>query len=599
MTASLATRPASDPAPAAMPSTVAAPNGSVFGWGLALTGQFVLVFAVVALSAPGRIDIVDGQTRYEVARSLVDHGDVRVRDPRVWFMVFPGRDGDLYSAYKLPQSVLGVAAIWLADATGPVREARRHFFFSLTGAFAAALLALAFALWFRGQGHAPAAAVAWGCLGIFCTPSWFYGTSTFDDILGSAAVVWAVAVAFLGRRRWPLSAALAGGLLASVAFHCKEPLGVFVLAVLAAVVDPRVPLRRQWGRVALVLAGLAVGLATYRLYELYKFPPGTTDRHAELMKQYVPFWTPNPLPALAGLALSPGAGALWYCPPLLLGVVGLWRWRKAEPRFCRALLAGVAVFVLFISFLTFFTGDPAWGPRYLTPIFALCWLFVSTGAAALGARPTRLLLALGIVVQLLGLSVDQHRLYLGRNLPSAFYYHISPWLYFDPAVAQLLNRPREIREILQADGSRTVAFTPAPEPTFAVPVIEFIDCAEPTMTTSAVGLVPGAFGGGLTAPAMFLTRPQREDRSAAIPRYHVFHAFRPWWASQGYLAAAERPVDCGATAALLLALAAAGGGGLWAGIWLLRSERSRWQGCPPPHTHAQAPCQPMPGTVSQ
>src|SRR5437763_6606937 len=97
-------------------------------WG-ALAGLFLVVFAAVALSGPGRIDIVDGQTRYEVARSLVDHGDVQVRDRRVWFMVFPGRDGQPYSSYKLPQSILGVGAIWLADATGPQVEARRHFFF--------------------------------------------------------------------------------------------------------------------------------------------------------------------------------------------------------------------------------------------------------------------------------------------------------------------------------------------------------------------------------------------------------------------------------------------------------------------------------------
>ena len=44
-------------------------------WPVALIGQFLVVFALVALSGPGRIDIIDGQTRYEVARSMVDHGD--------------------------------------------------------------------------------------------------------------------------------------------------------------------------------------------------------------------------------------------------------------------------------------------------------------------------------------------------------------------------------------------------------------------------------------------------------------------------------------------------------------------------------------------
>src|SRR5437764_2921767 len=99
---------------------------SSFGWPRALFGLFLAVFAVLALTGPGRIDIIDGQARYEVARSLVEHGDVVVRDPDLWFPVLPGRDGQLFTAYRLPQSLLGVPAILLADAVGPPSEARRH-----------------------------------------------------------------------------------------------------------------------------------------------------------------------------------------------------------------------------------------------------------------------------------------------------------------------------------------------------------------------------------------------------------------------------------------------------------------------------------------
>src|SRR5262245_25560248 len=94
-------------------------------WAVALAGQFVLVFSVTALSGPGRIDIVDGQTRYEVARSLVEHGDSVIRDPNTWFRVHPGRGGAKYTPYRFPQSGLGVLAIRMADAPGPVREERR------------------------------------------------------------------------------------------------------------------------------------------------------------------------------------------------------------------------------------------------------------------------------------------------------------------------------------------------------------------------------------------------------------------------------------------------------------------------------------------
>src|ERR1700758_5582447 len=111
-------------------------------WPGALFGLFMFVFAVLAISGPGRIDIVDGQTRYEVARSMVDHGDSIIRDPETWFAVYQGRAGEKYTNYRFPQTGLGVLAILAADATGPVNEMRRHFFFSLISPFAAALLAL-------------------------------------------------------------------------------------------------------------------------------------------------------------------------------------------------------------------------------------------------------------------------------------------------------------------------------------------------------------------------------------------------------------------------------------------------------------------------
>ncbi len=69
-------------------------------WWLALVGLSLFVFSAVALSGPGRIDIVDGQARYEVARSLVDHGDHAIRDDRVWFGVFPGRGGKRHTYYR-------------------------------------------------------------------------------------------------------------------------------------------------------------------------------------------------------------------------------------------------------------------------------------------------------------------------------------------------------------------------------------------------------------------------------------------------------------------------------------------------------------------
>lgn len=511
-------------------------------WKLALLGQFVSVLTALALSGPGRIDIDDGQTRFEVAQSLVDHGDPVVRDRDLWYTILPGRNGGRYSNYRLPQSAAGAVAVWLADATGPIREARRHFFFTLTSAFAGAVLGVAYAVLFRALGCSGAAALFWATAGVFCTPSWFYGTSTFDDILGTAMLLLAVTVAFRTRHQRPLLGAAVAGLFLGVAFNCKQPLGIFLPAVLAANHDRQWTLRVQLGRVGLTLAGLAAGIAFYKGYELYKFPPETTAAHAEILKRWGPVWTTNPLPGLLSLTVSPGAGCLWYCPTLLLSVLGLGHWYRGEKAFCLAALAGSAVFVGFISFLTFFKGDMTWGPRYLTPIFGLLWLFVPAGAAVVRPRLAALVLLAGVGVQLLGLSVDPHRLYLQRHLWSTFFIS-DPWVYFDPAVSHLANRPREIAEIFGSDEPPAAAFTPARSPTYCLPILDYIP-----------------------------------EGPAGVHKYHVLNSLRPWWISQRYLAPEARPIDLAFTATLL-------GSGLLGGLFLMlaagrmcQEEEQRKQG---------------------
>src|SRR5262249_5037522 len=244
--------------------------------------------------------------------------------------------------------------------------------------------------------------------------------------------------------------------------------GAFLPVVIAAHYDRTRGLRAQLGDVALVVLGLALGIAAYKGYDWYKYPPGATPDHAELLARYIPFWPGNPLAAILGFAISPAAGVIWYCPTLVLSGWGFSSWFGREKWLCRAILFSCAVFVLFVASLTFFKGDPAWGPRYLTPVFALAWLFAPDGASRLVRVRAPLWLALGFLVQLGALSVDPHRLYLERGLPSSFCVS-RPWLYFHPAISHLLNRPREIVELLKpkpSDRPVAKAYTPSPAPTF-------------------------------------------------------------------------------------------------------------------------------------
>ena len=125
-------------------------------------------------------------------------------------------------------------------------------------------------------------------------------------------------------------------------------------------------------------------------------------------------------------------------------------------------------------------------------------------------------------MQLLALSVDPHRLYLQRHLWSTFFM-ADPWVYFDPAVSHLTNRPREIVEILSSREAPAAAFTPARSPTYCLPILDYI-----------------------------------REGPAGVHKYRVLSSFRPWWISQRYLPPEARPVDLRFTATLLASGFAAG-----------------------------------------
>jgi hypothetical protein len=110
-------------------------------------------------------------------------------------------------------------------------------------------------------------------------------------------------------------------------------------------------------------------------------------------------------------------------------------------------------------------------------------------------------------------------LYCQREWPTVKFF-VDPMFYFRLFDSKLVNRPREIFEILSNHGSRAARYTLAEEPTFPV-------------------VVP-------------------ETPLDDIHRYHVFNSLRPWWISQQYLDPADRPVDIVKTVELLLGLAGLG-----------------------------------------
>ena len=482
----------------------------------------LILFAVLAASDPGRIDINDGQSRYEAGRNLVDHHDPDVRDPTLVSAIYIGRDGHHYSNYRLPQSVCAALAVVVSDLLGAGNETRRQFLFAMTSPVMGALLGGLYARWFSQRGHAP----SWAILGVLATPCWYYSTSSFDDILGAVAVVGALQ-ASSPRDRGTLASAVRCAVWLGLAYNCKPPLAAFVVPVAVwQHAGERLATRR-----AIVVGGLFLGMACDRIFAAYKFPLGLVAPLAFVP----PIFFANPVRTIPALLFSPVVGLLPYCPPFLIALVGVFRSARTSGKAradAETLLFASLAFGGFISLLTFFMGDPAWGPRYLTPCVAALWLFAPEGAQVLGRGPTRALITMGLGVQLLAISVDPLRLYIRQQWAS------TPVEDFaDPASSQLAWRPRQILEVTA----------------WSVPVSAYSPATPPT-----------------AAPAGL-------DESN-LHAYAIYDRARPWWIAQWWLAPDDRPVPIPAGLVGLAMLGALGIGLLWTGQ---RAETGPEQGQAP------------------
>ena len=94
-------------------------------------------------------------------------------------------------------------------------------------------------------------------------------------------------------------------------------------------------------------------------------------------------------------------------------------------------------------------------------------------------------------------------------------------LYFHPSISHLVNRPREIVEVLSSQDQQAERYSPSPSPTMTV-----------------IGFL--------------------ESGPAAVQKYHVLNGFRFWWASFQYLDRSSQPVDIKRTVVFLVVMAMTG-----------------------------------------
>ncbi len=542
-------------------------------------GVFLLVLAAYVLTSPGRIDIVDGQVRFDVAYNWLTVGRPVVRDPWVGRdMGVPGRDGAVYSFYGAPASVLSMPLVWLGLHFGAHDIQSSQFLFSLTSSIVGALIAPVLFLFYLELGVEMRKAFLWTMVASFATLVWPASNTTFDNAQHAFFGLSAAYLGFLSMKRDSRKLALAGGLMAGILILYQEYFLLVIPALAVStlswssireellgtgsqtgtgsnskgllsriVTEIRAPFtlvqeafrgpgeaRSSCLRCLCFLLGVTIGLLLSFGYNDLRFGSFFDSGKMRNFSHRHPVWG-NPIAGLLTLLISPGKSVFLYSPPLVLGLMGirsLWR-RRPETAFV-IVNASVAL-ILFMSCYAGVGGDWCWGPRFLTillPLWALTFPFIPTGKVR--REVVLAIVGAGLLVQAMALSVETQRFFFEKGLNDYFWAE-DPWAYFK-------------RSALFARAGETLSLSEGPP-------------ATAQYFNSAPGLDWYTYA--------ILGPPAQVPRNLSwlwMRNFKIYYLPRPWPLWMSWVKPALRPIDIWAWLLCLFGVAAAGSGLIYCGL---------------------------------
>lgn len=420
-------------------------------WSLAAWGAFLLLLGVYLFGHPGRIDVIDGQLRFDVAKSMLDHQGPVISDPYLSLGKLPTdkRSGKKYSYYTAPASILGTFPMAISRSilghTGP----SDRFSFSLVNAFVGALIGPLLLAFYRRLNVALVPALAWTMVFGLATLWWPGSETTFDQCQHGVVLLAMLLFAFETTRSGRMRFAAVTGLLAGLLLNYRTPFAVIFPLIpiywwLVTRAEPKAA-HLLFVKTSLFVSGIGIGLAAYVGYNYLRFGqmslPSFQSEDA----------LGNPLAGFVTLALSPGKGLLWYSPPLIFAIFGFPGFASAQNHLAKLVLAVTVLQVGLMSSLIYASGDWCWGPRYLLPLMPIWALALPFAPRRLSSRfVVATVVAIGIAVQLLGISVDTDRFFWKRRFNTEMtpdLLHFS-WLFY-MRHSQLLSRPGELTETLE------------------------------------------------------------------------------------------------------------------------------------------------------
>ncbi|MDQ6837732.1 MAG: hypothetical protein M3137_05180 [Actinomycetota bacterium] len=383
-------------------SSLAAPTAAVF-----LAAVFLF-----ALADSGHIQTIDVQEAIDVAQRLVAHGAVSVTGFPIGGGggVVGGQGGLFYAPHDigLTLAFVPVAALHQVGAIGGNTA---DFLDTLVNPIFAALLV---AVYFRFQlllgVTARLAALATSLLAL-CTIVFPYAHFSFDATATAFFLLSALLALYAAKRRGGLwRYLLSGGACgAAMLLRVDSIIVVACFAVWLLASQRRERRGAALRRVVLWAVPLLAVAAVTAWYDHVRFGSLVDNGHKSNSATMLttPLWD-----GVGGQLFSPGKGIVFFAPLVLVGLVGFRYLARRSLPLTATTVGALVAYVGYHSLVANWSGEIAWGPRFLVPVFTLMMLplglvLCEWRRLRLWSRASIVALAIaGLMVQLVGVLTE-------------------------------------------------------------------------------------------------------------------------------------------------------------------------------------------------
>jgi hypothetical protein len=421
-----------------------------------LAAYALLVSGLAGLLSGGHTYSIDDEIKFQTTRSLLHLRPEIPHQAGVFPELYSARPNGTYvGVYTLGQSLIGLpfyivgrVFAFLGEQPGTEFTIRAATF--LANSYVLAALAVLLVVVAVELGATARGAFALSTVYVFGTYALPHA-KTFSPELGSAlCLLGAFYLTVRASRSGTIHLVFWCGVVAGSAtlFRSNAPAYLAPLAVYLLVALWRRGAKSVCAAILAGIAGLAVPGTFIALTNIWRFddPLGAAS---------YPAGYPI-LEGLQGLLLSPGKSIFLYAPAAALSLLAILVVGKARNRETALCLAIVATNLFVVGRVPFWSGDAAWGPRYLQetlPILLLPLAFVAD--RVVWRRTLRWLGTLGFFIAALPAVIVYFNAFLIRGAAESGEPDIagaSHWgMEWNPILSEIELMPEALRDVLGAD----------------------------------------------------------------------------------------------------------------------------------------------------